>query len=93
MATLKKVIKSYDSPHDAVIKMSEGNPGAITVMIEILESDPIMGFLDIICMDERHIRGAKVWCLYKDICKYEVAKMREMIRDKSNDLEKKLENF
>ncbi len=48
--------------------MSEGNPGAITVLAEIIKADPITGVIKILNLDSLDIRGSKIWMLYKDCC-------------------------
>lgn len=59
----------------AVFALSEGNPGAITVLIDLakqgprIDPDAIMaewgGILD---LDHLRIYGSDIWLLYKDIC-------------------------
>lgn len=51
---------------DMMMVMSEGNPGVLTVLIEMMQ-DP-KGFLDILLLDTLDIRGSKIYKLYSDSC-------------------------
>lgn len=60
---------------EAVIGLSEGNPGAATVlgglMKDIKKIDPVnkLGYLAYFMkMDELDIVGSNIWILYKDCC-------------------------
>ena len=52
------------STMDILMVMSEGNPGAITVLAKML-NEP-MGLFQILFLDSMDIRGSKIWMLYKD---------------------------
>ena len=51
---------------DMIMVMCEGNPGAMTVLMKMLEEPT--GILEVLCLDHYEIRGAKIWMLYKDCC-------------------------
>lgn len=60
---------------DALIKMTEGNPGALTVCMELIKKadaiDPdslIGGFGKVLTLDTFEIYGPAIWMLYKDVC-------------------------
>lgn len=59
-------ITSDMSIMDMMMTMSEGNPGALTVLMQMMQ-DP-RGFMDILLLDTLDIRGSKVWMLYSDSC-------------------------
>lgn len=69
-------IQLNDSARDIVVKMSEGNPGAMRVLMEtITKGDPIDpesmlggGLGSILAMDTYEIYGSDIWVLYKDVC-------------------------
>lgn len=52
---------------DIVLVMSDGNPGAMQIVIEML-NDP-RGLLDILLCDSLDIRGLKLYGLKNDCCK------------------------
>ena len=51
---------------DVMMTMSEGNPGALMVLMKMME-DPI-GFLDMLLCDSLDIRGTKLYMLDNDCC-------------------------
>lgn len=55
-----------DSVMNVVVKLAEGNPGAVTVLMRVLEKNDIPA---IIAMDGFGIYGSRIWMLYKDVCK------------------------
>ena len=61
---MKEKITPNMSMMDMLMVMSEGNPGALTVLMNML-SDPT-GLLKILSLDSLGIRGPKIWMLYKD---------------------------
>ena len=57
---------------EMVMAMSEGNPGAMMVMMGMM-SDPT-GLFDILMLDSMEIRGAKLYMLNNDCCGRDPAK-------------------
>ena len=49
---------------DIMVIMSEGNPGALTILMQMLKKSN--GLLDILLLDSLGIRGEKIWMLYND---------------------------
>jgi len=71
---------------DVVQKLAEGNPGAITVCMRILQETPQVdpdcgaGFLPLLHLDSQRIYGSRIWMLYKDVCKQDIVSTLGMIR-------------
>ena len=68
-------IQETDTMLDSLTKMAEGNPGAITVLMQIMteaeriDPDSFMGsFGAILSLDTQNIYGSRIWMLYKDVC-------------------------
>ena len=68
-------------------KMSEGNPGAIHVMTEVMNRTPTIdpdnfagGLGPIMFMDTMGVYGSRIWMLYKDVCKESVAHTVAVLR-------------
>lgn len=68
-------IKLTDAMGDIAVKMTEGNPGALRVLMEIIEQgkaiDPHDGFAPmgpILSLDTRGIYGPRIWVLYTNVC-------------------------
>jgi len=80
-------IQLTDNTMDILIKMSDGNPGALTAMMEIIEKhesiDPqaMMGGLGaIMILDTWKIYGTDIYILYNDKCDKDVRKMLMIMR-------------
>ncbi len=81
------MINLKDSVKDILMKMGEGNPGGLRVMMDIIslgpEIDPddfAKGLGTILWMDSLNIRGSKIWMLYKDVCGEDLIKTMGMMR-------------
>jgi hypothetical protein len=79
-------IELTDTLMDIMYKMSEGNPGAMTVLMRIMKesgeidpqcADPIMHVLG---LDSHGIYGPRIWMFYKDACKENLAFMLAVMR-------------
>ena len=69
------------------IKLAEGNPGALTVLLKLFEStatiDPqaaFQGLAHILYLDELGIYGSRIWMLYKDVCKENIVYTMALLR-------------
>jgi hypothetical protein len=64
-----------DTVQSALVKMCDGNPGALRVMMGMLREgkaiDPL-GFAGglgaVLSLDTQGIYGSRIWLLYKDVC-------------------------
>lgn len=85
---MSEKIKLEDDFETIMLKMSDGNPGAITVMMDIVDKgssiDPECGFplLHILALDGMDIRGSDIWILYKDVCHENLTLMLALLRAK-----------
>lgn len=76
-----------DTGMDVIIKMADGNPGAITAMMAIMEKhdeiDPqaIMGGMGaIMILDTWGIYGTEIYILWNDKCNRDVRQMLMLMR-------------
>ena len=76
-----------DTPQDMIIKLSEGNPGAMTICTRLLNEgakiDPdsaLGGYSNLLDLDTLNIYGGRIWMLYKDVCKEDIVKTVAMLR-------------
>lgn len=73
---------------DILIAMSDGNPGAASVLSNIainsakIDPDCVFpfGIGTFLSMDEYGIYGSRIWVLYKDVCKQDVENTIMLIR-------------
>jgi hypothetical protein len=91
---------------DVVTKMSEGNPGALRVIMELFTEVPtidpqnIMGGIGAILeLDTLGVYGPRIWMLYKDVCGEDIAKTNWMLRAwqlgiiSEDELNKRIDNY
>ena len=83
---MRENIKSTDTVRDMIVTMAEGNPGAITVLMEILKSDKDTGVFNILHMDDMNIRGTQIWIGYKDFCKQDILMFLKYIKERNRSL-------
>lgn len=79
MANANTRITADMSFQDMLITMSEGNPGALTCMMQMLNSDP-MALMDILLFDSMGIYGSKIYMVWNDCCGRDMAKFKETIQ-------------
>ena len=76
----------HDSTIETVIKMSGGNPGALTVLLQLLKEggaiDPDAAYpvMLILWLDTWQIYDENIWILYKDVCGESIINFIAMIR-------------
>ena len=80
-------IELNDNAMDVIIKMSDGNPGAVSAIMGIKENhdaiDPqaVMGWLGTVMMlDTWEIYGSNIYILWSDKCGRDVRKMLMIMR-------------
>lgn len=54
------------STMDMILTMSEGNPGAMNVTMQMIQDPNPRGVLDILLLDSLDIRGSKIYMLWSD---------------------------
>ncbi len=79
-------ISLNDSMPDVIYKLSEGNPGAVNVLISILkdgegiDKDCASQLLNVLHLDSLRIYGSRIWMLYKDVCSENLSEMLCILR-------------
>lgn len=78
-------IQLTDTPQSALIKMADGNPGAINALIQLYQCDAdkdsaFGGFGSILSLDTHGIYGTDVYVLWSDICGRDTVKMVAVLR-------------
>lgn len=84
---MKDRIELTDSPMDIMVKLSEGNPGAVTVLMQMFAEggkiDPQCAFGGLggmIGLDTHGIYGSRIWMLFKDVCGENITKTLAILR-------------
>lgn len=80
-------ISLEDTEMSAVMKLAEGNPGALTVCVRLLkeagdiDTDSFLGGLGaLLSLDTEQVYGPAIWMLYKDVCKESLWKTVAVLR-------------
>ena len=80
-------LKLSMSINDMFIKMSEGNPGALTVLLELFNNDPkvdpdsfLLNYGSIFLLDTFEIYGVSIYILWNDICGGDIIKVICLLR-------------
>ena len=80
-------VEITDTVSDMMVKMSDGNPGALTTMMVMLQEsqaiDPQMalgGLGTVMLLDTWEIYGSGIYVLYNDKCDRDLRKMVLLIR-------------
>jgi tryptophanyl-tRNA synthetase len=80
----REKIELTDTTMDMAIKMGEGNPGGITVLVNLLKTKD--GVLDILHLDDMNIRGSQIWVGYKYFCGEDLNAFVKAIRERNRDM-------
>ena len=80
-------IELTDDGMSATLKLTDGNPGATNVCINMLNNaeriDPDAAFGGMGCLlslDTHGIYGSSIWMLYKDVCGEDIVKTLALLR-------------
>lgn len=86
MNTSKNRIQLGDTTMVAVMKMADGNYGAMDALMKLLQSDHVdpdnlLGGIGVILnLDTLQIYGTDIYVLYSDICDKDIVKMIAVLR-------------
>ena len=76
-----------DSIMDVFLKLAVGNPGALTVCMEVYKKGPAIdpdaalgGLASLLDLDDLGIYGSHIWLLFKDICGEDLVKTIAVLR-------------
>lgn len=63
----KDRVKVHMDIAEIITVLSDGNPGAVSVLIKWLETDPL-ALMGILTLDSKRLYGSRIWVVYKDVC-------------------------
>ena|SRR5947207_8633394 len=66
---------------DAVIAMAEGNPGALTALLEVYKIDSIEFIGIMLYLDSSEIYGSDIWVLFAYGCEKNVEKFIKIVKE------------
>lgn len=65
---------------DAVVAMAEGNPGAVSVLTQLISRGGGVGIIDVLHLDAAEIYGPNIWIAYKDLCDEDADRLSAELR-------------
>lgn len=87
-------LKPTDEIRDGIVKMVDGNPGAVSVCVDLLKygmdkypgMGPAAGMSFILALDMYGIYGCRIWMLYKDLCGESIQNTISVLIARSHEL-------
>lgn len=81
----KERITLDDTMMNIVMKMADGNPGAVTVITRLIvdKNDPddwAGGFGKLLSLDSHGIYGSNIWVLFKNVCDQSILNVVTVLR-------------
>lgn len=84
---MRKKISFTQDIAETVAQLSEGNPGALTFLLDTLKSkSPESVFVFILNLDDMNIRGSQIWLGYKHYCKFDSNKFIKLVNNRDSNL-------
>ena len=77
--TSREEINIDGSVLDMLLLMSEGNPGAMTVLSRIMNKCDA-GAMSVFDLDDMNIRGAQIWVAFKYVCNEDLNMLCEKLK-------------
>lgn len=81
MEAKHRKLRMDDTPRIAAITLAEGHPGALNVLLRIVDAsegidpDNLLGGLGVMLdLETLEVYGARIWMLYKDVCGEDLVK-------------------
>lgn len=87
--SVRQKIELKDSVRDIAVKMAEGNPGALTVIMKMLERDA-EGVFQLLSLDDMNIRGTQIWVGFKDYCEGDLDKFLKCVKERDQGMVTKI---
>jgi len=70
-----------DTIQSALVKMVDGNPGAVRVSMELITKEEGLGFIHYLKLDDYGVYGCRIWMCYKDLCGENIDKLYDLLRN------------
>ncbi len=82
----EKINGMMTDPMAMLVTMSEGNPGAASVLAMLMEDSPETGFMKVLGLDDMNVRGPQIWVGFKDHCKQDLETFKTAISSRDEDM-------
>lgn len=84
---IREKINLKDTSQEIIVKMAEGNPGGLSVLIDMLKANPL-NLLEMLSLDDMNIRGTQIWVGYKDYCGEDLEKFLAAVKSRDPEMVK-----
>ena len=78
---------------ETLIELSDGNPGALTVLTDCAAQTPSSFGVIVDKLEEHDIRGSLIWVGYKDICDEELSAFISSVLREDDDFLEELDEY
>lgn len=86
----RKPIEGNMSVMESVMLMSEGNPGAIRVLTDLMANNPDEAISLMLCLDDMNVRGSQIWVGWKDFANMNNGVFVQAIKERNSDMVDKI---
>ena len=86
---MSEKINGKESIDEVMAKMSEGNPGAMNVICNLVSNGSLM---DVLYLDAMGIYGPDIWIAFKNCCHGDIKKLQERLKFNDLDLIKEIQS-
>lgn len=87
---MREKIRLRDTGTDLMVKMAEGNPGGLDVLMQVMKKDQMEGMRCLLDLDDMNIRGTQIWIGYKDYCGSDLDKFIKATQIRDQDMVDKI---
>lgn len=85
---MRKLIQLNENLQEMIVKLAEGNPGGLTVLMELYKEQEIGVIGTFLHLDDMNIRGSQLWVAYKDYCKKDLSKLISAVESRDPEMVK-----
>jgi hypothetical protein len=79
---------------DLIMQMSQGNIGAVSVLVKLFEDvDPMTALPDVLHLDDMNMRGPQIWVGYNDYCGQNIEEFRKCLRNRDASMVEKVNSM
>ena len=83
---MRKPIDLDMTTKDIIVLMSEGNIGALNVLMDIVNKYPADHIIYLLHLDDMNIRGSQIWVAFKDWAGEDLAKLIAGIESRDREM-------
>lgn len=82
----REPINLSDNITAVIVKMSEGNPGALSVLMQLIQRDDPAATMTVLSLDDMNMRGPQIWVGFKDHCGSDIEVFAKAIQDREEEM-------